>query len=101
MGTHPIFESDFDCLTVENEPLLLCMATHADRFMAAEVPETEMRNFATRNNLNLFRTSNINPTLRNDNTVDGYASIKDVGELLSSICDLLLKRDTIKRAITV
>ena len=36
------------------------MATHADRFMAAEVPENEMRTFAQRHNLNLFRTENVN-----------------------------------------
>ena len=77
------------------------MATHADRFMAAEVPENEMRTFASRNNMNLFRTENVNLQVRNDNTIDGQSSIKDTGELLFSICDLLNKRDSMKQAITV
>jgi len=86
---------------VDNDPLKLCLATHADRYMAAEVPESEVRTFANRNNMNLFRTSNINENVRSNNTIDGASSIKDVGDLLFSFCDLLLKRDTIKQAITV
>jgi len=83
----------------QNQPLLLMMATHADRFMASEVPENEMRTFAQRNNLNLFRTENVNVQVRNDNTIDGAASIKDTGELLFSICDLLMKREQLKQAV--
>lgn len=86
---------------VENEPLKVCLATHADRYMAAEVPESEVRNFANRNNMNLFRTSNVNENIRSNNTIDGVSSIKDVSDILFSLCDLLLKRDTIKQAITV
>ena len=61
----------------QNEPLKLCLATHADRYMAAEVPESEVRTFANRNNMNLFRTSNINENVRSNNTIDGASSIKE------------------------
>ena len=55
----------------------MCLATHADRYMAAEVPESEVRTFANRNNMNLFRTSNINENVRSNNTIDGASSIKE------------------------
>ena len=45
--------------------------------MAAEVPESEVRTFANRNNMNLFRTSNINENVRSNNTIDGASSIKE------------------------
>ena len=61
---------------VDNEPLLLCMATHADRYMAAEVPESEVRTFSQKNNFNLFRTANINEHVLNNNTIDGVSSVK-------------------------
>ena len=37
--------------------------------------------------------------MRNDNTIDGAASIKDTGELLFSVCDLLMKREQLKQAV--
>ena len=45
--------------------------------MAAEVPESEVRTFANRNNMNLFRTSNVNENVRSNNTIDGASSIKE------------------------
>ena len=46
--------------------------------MAAEVPESEVRTFANRNNMNLFRTSNVNENVRSNNTIDGASSIKEL-----------------------
>ena len=70
--------TDFRLKKVDNDPLKLCLATHADRYMAAEVPESEVRTFANRNNMNLFRTSNINENVRSNNTIDGASSIKEL-----------------------
>ena len=55
----------------------MCMATHADRYLAAEVPESEVRSFSQKYNFNLFRTENVNENVRNNNTIDGLASIKE------------------------
>lgn len=77
--------TDFRLKKVDNDPLKLCLATHADRYMAAEVPESEVRTFANRNNMNLFRTSNINENVRSNNTIDGASSIKEICSNLRTV----------------
>ena len=62
--------------------------------MAAEVPESEVRTFANRNNMNLFRTSNINENVRSNNTIDGASSIKEFVMTLEHFLDKIIVRHT-------
>jgi len=83
---------------VVNDPLMLLVATHADRYLAAEVAESEARTFARDNQLHLLRTQNLSSgemTQRSDSHIDGWTSINDCAPILFTLCDLLWKRDAL------
>lgn len=67
----------------------------ADRYLAAEVAESEARSFARDNQLQLLRIKNVNTGQRNDETIDGWTSISECAPVLFTICDMLWKRDVI------
>ena len=96
-------------MKVNSEPLLICMATHADQYLSAEVPffaksllspskvpESDARKFASSQELTLMRSKNVNVGERPNETIDAWSSIQEVGQTVGALCDLLYKRDLLK-----
>ncbi len=88
---------------------MICMATHADQYLSAEVlpiailllapykvPESDARKFASSQELTLMRSKNVNIGERPNETIDAWSSIQEVGQTVGALCDLLYKRDLLK-----